>query len=431
MEWHDVDTLASDPSNRNIARILAAIGRAWVPTDDLRTWAYNLLDLEPDARLVDVLEQARAAIHILNRVHDIVETQEYDDVAASERLEEARHRAHFLREYLLNEAAVRQCGESHFPPSLKLYSEAKDKEGPFPTLLKHLLRRLHALKYRRVDDQCYSERRTDDDYDSHAYVQACSIQQFILDECDKDTSPDMWDILNAKDNSLKKQLHDYLCNSRDREFVQLEPNRGILSFQNGLYVLGQHMFYPFADRANWVRLAAQEDTARGNIGTYDPPCAPTRTDVALNFFDARFPVEYMHDPLSVPTPLIDKILLAQQLTDETRHCIWVFLGRLLYNLRDKDNWVVRAGAAAVAKASLTLPHVPRSLSSSSWALVGPASRSSRISSSTFSPSGPPRPWRMATALFSRPFGTSFSGTAPRCAATRACSRDRTRPTCRA
>ena len=285
------------------------------------------------------LQEAKSAIQVLNTVRDIVKDEEYDDVDDIDELDTARHRAHFLREYLISEAAVRQCGGSHFPPSLKLYEDKATKEGAFPTVLKHLLRRLGAYNYRRVEDHCYSQIRTDAGHDTLAYEKACSIQQFILDECDKDCNPAMWDMLNAKDNNLKKQLLEYLKHSRDREFPALEPKRSVLSFKNGIYMLKQHVFYAYETRGQWAQMARDLAEQRGGLTTYDDPDPPGPLDVALNYFQINFPDEYMEAPTAVPTPMIDRIFHAQDLTDETIACIWCLMGRLLYWLGEVDKWV--------------------------------------------------------------------------------------------
>lgn len=352
MEWHAVDEVVARPSAANVRAIVRAIHTAWaLPRDgNLKTWAYRLLGLESDARVVEVQEQAVMAIRVLGRVHDVLEEADieaaFGDEATRMRewLDVARHRARYLKDFLVSEVAVRQCHESHFPPSLKLYEEPTDKKPQaYPVLLRHLLRSLSLYGYRRVDDKCYAEIRTADGSDSHAYKEAMTVMEFILRECDKDVHPEQWELLNAKGNQMKEELLKGLTMyCEDLEFPALEPNRGIVSFRNGIYALRQHCFYPFAERARWAEMAREWAAEREDMSNrvFEDPAPPTRHDVALNYFDIDFPVEHMREPFAAPTEEIDQILTHQQLDEETQRWVWAMLGRLLYQLKDKDNWQV-------------------------------------------------------------------------------------------
>jgi len=107
----------------------------------------------------------------------------------------------------------------------------------------------------------------------------------------------------------------YLDNCLEDSLPSLVRNRHLFSFRNGLFNAFDNCFHLYGD----------SDL--------------TNRDLSIHFIDQDFTVhEYGDDPMTIPTPEVDKILLSQKL-DQT-HMLWVyaFIGRLVFALNTLDSW---------------------------------------------------------------------------------------------
>jgi phage/plasmid-associated DNA primase len=117
------------------------------------------------------------------------------------------------------------------------------------------------------------------------------------------------------------QLISYLKSCQEYEFPELKKDRSIFSFKNGVYNAREHKFYPY-------------ETSR-----LSPDI------VSCKYFDMDFDyIENIDSWKNIPTPSFQSILDAQfhEETDYTEICniAYVLIGRLLYEVGDKDDWQV-------------------------------------------------------------------------------------------
>jgi hypothetical protein len=114
--------------------------------------------------------------------------------------------------------------------------------------------------------------------------------------------------------ALQNELINLLTNYNPPQMHDVEFDRGLLSFQNGIVITSLH------DKA-WEFVPTEDVADRVADGA-----------VARHHFD----VPFVH---GCPTPLIDDVL-ALQFSPEVVHTMYVMLGRLLYPLGTHDNWQV-------------------------------------------------------------------------------------------
>lgn len=120
------------------------------------------------------------------------------------------------------------------------YSELNyDELKSYQKLIIYILEKLRDKQFRRyvVDDvgMCYRKKYNPKGRETHAWESAMCIRSFIMDMTRREFSPKMWEYrTEAKDttSALVKELTECLST----EFYDLEKDRHVFSFMNGVYI---------------------------------------------------------------------------------------------------------------------------------------------------------------------------------------------------
>ena len=207
-----------------------------------------------------------------------------------------------------------------------------DDTVPYQKLLLYMLERAMERRYRRQGDQCF-EPIIVNGHDTHAWRAVMTVREWLYKETMKETNWEQWLWLTSN-NSTPKAVESYLLNCCDYSFPELTKDRSTFSFLNGVYRASEHKFYP------------HEDNTLPN------------TIASCKFFNLEFPERYMDiSPDEIPTPHLDSIMEYQEWSKEVQRWMYIFLGRLLYNLNEKDSWQVIPfcmGVASCGKSTITL-----------------------------------------------------------------------------
>lgn len=198
----------------------------------------------------------------------------------------------------------------------KYSGRALELNKPIHNLLLYLLEQLELHGYRRFEDSCYEQRLTSDGRSTHSWRKVMTIEEFIYKVCNKEDHYVQWLNMLIKDNV--RPAVQYLKNCRDPEFQSLKFDRHIFSFRNGVYNCMADRFFPYGDP---------------HLGDHI---------VAVNYFDQDFDTRWLDlvDWYNVPTPNLDRILQTQKLPEPVMRWIYVFIGRMLYNVNSVDQWQV-------------------------------------------------------------------------------------------
>jgi hypothetical protein len=171
-------------------------------------------------------------------------------------------------------------------------------------------------------------------YPTHAWEHVCDIKDVIMQAASKEDAFAQWK--NMVSGFNLEALAKYLAACDELEFQPLRPDRHWHAFHNGLYMTTTNQFFPWGSQG-----------------------IPTEV-VACNYHDQRFDTEvfgaHFYD---VPTPCFHSILEAQlgagarlpgesdaahtermQEAEAVISWVYVFLGRLLFEVGELDSWQI-------------------------------------------------------------------------------------------
>lgn len=214
---------------------------------------------------------------------------------------------------------------------LSLFSPPVDdakSTSPYQKLLLHLLHRAHFLGMRRWGDRCYCRmpnRR-------HVWEEHSTIFDFVHESTRKEYNFDMWNALTRSHYNHNSAVQ-YLTHCKDPQFPSLVKDRHLYAFQNGLFHAKQCKF----------------------VTTDSEACFQTES-AACKYFDVAF-VDHsdVADWYDVPTPSLQYILETQKFAPDVSRWMYVFIGRLMFELNDMDRWQVipfLKGCAATGKSTI-------------------------------------------------------------------------------
>ena len=215
----------------------------------------------------------------------------------------------------------------------------------YQELLLFLYREVYDRGYRKSGDMCFERVFTEDGhYFTYAWREAMPIDEFVRRSTDKMINFAQWcNRMSHKDNTLAviREMTDGI----DEEFPELEMDRDVFAFENGIYIGRADRFHPYA------RGPASLETATG----------VRKEPVAAKYFPVVIPEEYFDldcaDWEVIETPHIDTIIKFQRLHEHEDVVFWFFalLGRWFFNIKDFDDWQVAPlllGMAGTGKSTI-------------------------------------------------------------------------------
>ena len=245
------------------------------------------------------------------------------------------------------------------------------EESSFQKLLLFLLKKMYALNLRKYNDRLYKQTVItvpgQPPYRTHAWELHAEFDDFVYGAVCKESDYDMWLNLTSAHANVTGAVN-YLKLCRDYELPMLKPDRHVFSFTNGVYDADANTFYAYAD----------------------PTAAIPPSVVACKFFNIEFPIDLVATSGSewrdIPTPKLDQILdhqrvpnephtplrrvwretasgerVREEVPDETapklsvKHWFYVFIGRMIYEIGEYDEWQVLMfikGVAGSGKSTL-------------------------------------------------------------------------------
>lgn len=195
------------------------------------------------------------------------------------------------------------------------------KNTPYQKVLIHILERCYENKYRRSGDFCCVQIGQ-----SRAWKQAKEIKDFVYEETRKEDNLEMWKNLTSK-GSCVSEVVKHITNCIDHQFRDIRKNRHVWSFNNGL-------FHARVKKESSIVCEFYEYTSK-EFQSLDP------TIVSSKYFEQPFnPFTEVEDWYDIPTPFMQKIMDYQNFEPDVCKWMYVFLGRLCYDVNDMDSWQV-------------------------------------------------------------------------------------------
>lgn len=207
----------------------------------------------------------------------------------------------------------------------------------YQQLLTYLLSTAQQRGYTKSGDTVYERvRDTRTGKNTAAWKAVCSIPDFVYKVTARDCNFSQW--INITQNvHYPSSAASYMQNCVDQQFPVLKKDRHLFAFADGIYVSYEDKFYPHESVPNEFYMRG---TAR--------------------YFDAPFPFPAGVTGLpagDIQTPVLQSILDYQDFEPQVSTWMYVFIGRLLYELGEKDNWQVLPfcmGMAQSGKSTLLL-----------------------------------------------------------------------------
>ena len=204
--------------------------------------------------------------------------------------------------------------------------EDDDQPSPFQCLLLYLLNKAYIMKMRRYKGQCCKQIETVDGHLTKAWKPVMEIKEFVYFYTQKEDKYDMWRNLTSK-GSIVKDTITHLTNCRDMQFPEIKKNRHVWSFRNGIFI-----------GKEWN---ADLNKYTCNFYTYERAQGLDPTIVSCKYFDLDFPIdEQQADWYKIRTPVLQSIMDYQRFSEEVCKWLYVFIGRLCFDVNDRDGWQV-------------------------------------------------------------------------------------------
>jgi len=229
--------------------------------------------------------------------------------------------SHRVQQAIENNSAPTDLATSFFSFSTMINEDPQDMKT-YQRLLVHLCCQAQLHNNRRYGDSVYEPLITSTGYNTHSWNLVCDIKTFVYRSCQKEHHYDEWKLLTDHP-SYPRNAIAYLTDCEDHQFPRLVKDRSSFSYSNGIYMAETDTYVSY--------LSGQSSSIPSGLC-----CA--------KHFDQPFPEEYAdaagREWRSIPTPTLNTMLDSQDLTGPVADWMYVFLGRLLYDVGQKDNWWV-------------------------------------------------------------------------------------------
>jgi len=206
-----------------------------------------------------------------------------------------------------------------------------DKNTGFQNLLLYLLQDLTEMEYARYNDTLYKKIKTKDNYETYAWEPHMKIKNYIMEKCRKSFKFDQWKNMTSGSNNIKQAV-DYLTECPDEELMELEKNRYVFSFNNGVYLTK-------------VNKGTEKNPVWGTefIPYNTKSKLLTSKTVSSKYFKQDFNNfdEVKDDDwfdIIEECPSFKKVLDYQEFSKEVQKWLCIFIGRCAYDLGELDCW---------------------------------------------------------------------------------------------
>lgn len=203
----------------------------------------------------------------------------------------------------------------------------------YQKLLLYLFNELSIHKFKKYNDSCYKPIYTNDEnqYYTYSWKKAKTILEFIYSKTKKNQHYEQWKWLTSSKDIVNK-AENHIKNCEDDEFPQLNKNRHVFSFKNGVYISY------LEDEYN------NNKSLKDYFYKYGSSPVLSQKYIACKYFNVDFPTDNYENYMDIPTPNLDAILNYQYKHhpqyNEIMKWAYVMLGRMIYYVNELDQWQV-------------------------------------------------------------------------------------------
>ena len=207
-----------------------------------------------------------------------------------------------------------------------------DTMKPFQKIVFKILDYIHTKNYKRRDDEVFEEIMNPNH--THAWKSRCKIIDLVHEQCNMIHNLENWHLLTSS-RDMDKQLTEYFTKVNDERFPSLEKNRNVFSFKNGIY-------FSIEQAAVGMYTKSESIEYTDLFIAYDDPMIKklAKSVTACKYFDMDFRHPNTKNIDEIKTPFMDAIYSYQKLDTEVQSINKMFMGRMLYDVGQLDNWQV-------------------------------------------------------------------------------------------
>lgn len=250
-------------------------------------------------------------------------------------------------QYIVKTSEIQKGDYCEFDnPSICLSPEDCEDQTSIMKLCAYLVSEAKVLGYTKYKGDCYKQIKVDGHY-TRAWEKALgddsSIDAFVHSLTQEEGNYTQWKWkLNPPSN--QEAAIKYLKTCGDPRFPELQKNRHVLAFTNGLYITKN--YNTDTDKYNdlFVKYSEGETLPTGLV--------------ACKFFKQLFEnFDNEIDWYNIPTPNLQCILDYQGLHADVCRWVYILIGRMLYEVGEIDKWQVLLflkGMAASGKSTILL-----------------------------------------------------------------------------
>ena len=236
---------------------------------------------------------------------------------------------------------------------------------PYQNLLLYLLEQLMRKGYRRYNSECYKPIFNEKGYDTHAWARAMSLKEFIHEVTRKEINFNMWKNLTSSKDNVRSSV-TYLSEYIGGEFEDLQRDRHVFSFKNGIYIIKK-----FKEYTNQLETGPVQGSWVDEWIPYEGENAKTlgSSIVACKYYDEIFDdctnlaEEYGWFSIILEKCKYFKAIMDYQEWDEdVQKWLCILIGRNMYNLGELEEWQILAyllGMAGSGKSTILTKIVKR------------------------------------------------------------------------
>jgi len=206
-----------------------------------------------------------------------------------------------------------------------------EKNTSYQNLLLFILQDLSENDFAKYNDSLYRKIYSTEGYETFAWEPYMKIKNYIMNKCKKNMKFDQWKNMTDKAGNLKQAV-EYLLECPDEELLQLEKDRHIFSFKNGVFITkinkgddkNPHwgtLFVPYNQKSEYLN----SKTVASRYFDLDFNDFPNINED--NWFD-----------ILDKCPNFKKILDYQEFPKEVQFWLCIFIGKMGYDIGEMENW---------------------------------------------------------------------------------------------
>ena len=184
---------------------------------------------------------------------------------------------------------------------------------PYQNLLLYVLNYMYDKGYKRYNGDVYGPILTGGGHNTHSWKYVDSISDVVYGCAQKEVNFDQFLNFSHRSDSMRAAV-EFLTNCKDSQFDSIQKDRHVFSFENGIYDASTNNFTPYTK-------------VDSNVTT-------------SKYFNVEFDTHDAKHYTEIDTPYFDSIVDYQDISDEAKYWVYVFIGRLLYDVNEKDGWQV-------------------------------------------------------------------------------------------